>query len=177
MSKIAVFGKPGSGKSTLGQHLCGVLQLPFYPLDSLLYRPDGQRYERPEYERLHQQLLSSERWLIDGLGPLDSFYQRLQAADTLIYIELPYWQSYWLVTKRLLKSLWEKPEGWPEGSSVWRGSLESYRYLKLSPQFWNAEFEQQLEKYRPDKKVYVIRSLAQLKRFVDNYQQGDYCEK
>ena len=115
--------------------------------------------------------------MIDGLGPLDSFYQRLQAADTLIYIELPYWQSYWLVTKRLLKSLWEKPEGWPEGSSVWRGSLESYRYLKLSPRFWNAEFEQRLEKYRPDKKVYVIRSLAQLKRFVDNYQQGDYCEK
>jgi len=81
---------------------------------------------------------------------LSSFNQRLDAADTLVYIDLPYLVSYWLVTKRLLKGLFIKPEGWPEGSSVLKGSLESYKTLKLCPQFWNDDFRQKLERIRID---------------------------
>jgi len=87
MNKVAVFGKPGSGKSTLSRKLATATGI-------LLYS-------------------------------LDSFWQRLEQADTLMYIDLPYRVSYWLVTKRLIKGLIVKPEGWPEGSSVFKGSLQS----------------------------------------------------
>ena len=71
------------------------------------------------------------------MNSLDSFNSRLEEADTLIYIELPYSATYWLVTKRFLKGLVVKPEGWPDGSSILKGTLESYRVLKLCPKFWN----------------------------------------
>ncbi len=102
--------------------------------------------DRKTYDKKHESILSSDSWIIDGFGPIESFNKRLDVADTLIYIELPYVISYWLITKRLLKGLVVKPEGWPERSSVLNGTLESYRTLKLCPKFWNDSFMQRLEK-------------------------------
>ncbi len=91
---------------------------------------------------------------------------RLKAADTLIYIDLPYFVSYYLVTKRLLKGLIIKPEGWPDGSSILKGSLQSYKTLKLCPKFWNDGFLQKLKAASTDKSIYVISSISELDEFV-----------
>ena len=164
MKKVAVFGKPGSGKSTFSKKLASVTGIPLHSLDSIVYKKNGDLEDRQVYDKAHEDILSQGQWIIDGFGPLASFNQRLAAADTLIYIDLPYALSYWWVTKRLLKGLFVKPEGWPEGSSVLKGSLESYKTLKLCPQFWNDEFRQKLDQYSETKTIYVVRSLAELKR-------------
>lgn len=111
MQKIAVFGKPGSGKSTVSKVIASATGLPLHQLDSIVYKPNGDPVERNVFDEAHSNILSSDRWIIDGLGPLSSFNARLDAADTLIYIDLPYSVSYWFVTKRLLKGLFIKPEG------------------------------------------------------------------
>jgi len=167
MKKIAVFGKPGSGKSTLSKSLAAETGLPLYPLDSIVYKANGDLVEREIYDKDHGKILSSDRWIIDGFGPIGSFYKRLDNADTLIYIDLPYIVSYWLVTKRLIKGLLTKPEGWPDGSSVIKGSLESYKVLKLCPMFWNDDFSKKLENMSVDKSVYVIRTMTELNDFID----------
>lgn len=111
MQKIAVFGKPGSGKSTVSKAIASATGLPLHQLDSIVYKPNGGPVERNVFDEAHSNILSSDRWIIDGLGPISSFNARLDAADTLIYIDLPYSVSYWFVTKRLLKGLFIKPEG------------------------------------------------------------------
>ena len=169
MNKVAVFGKPGSGKSTLSKALAQKTGLPLYPLDNLVYQANGDLVPREKYDQTHADIVSSDAWIIDGFGPLGSFYQRLAAADTLIYVDLAYSTSYWLVTKRLLKGLFVKPEGWPEGSSVIKGSWQSYKTLKLCPAFWNQDFSFKLEEYAAEKPVYVIKTLAELKSFVDQF--------
>jgi hypothetical protein len=93
-------------------------------------------------------------------------------ADTLIYIELPYIVSYWLVTKRLLKGLVVKPEGWPDGSSILKGTLESYRTLKLCPKFWDDDFMKKLEEISTNKSLYVIRSISELNGFVEKHVES-----
>ncbi|MFC3151010.1 adenylate kinase [Litoribrevibacter euphylliae] len=167
MNKVAVFGKPGSGKSTLSKRLASATGIQLHALDSILFNQDGSQVDRETYDQAHESILESDRWIIDGLGPIGSFYQRLEAADTLIYIDLPYPTSYWLVTKRMLKGMLVKPEGWPDGSSVFKGSLESYKFLKLSPKFWNGDFMQRLEQASVGKSLHVIRSVSELSRFVD----------
>lgn len=162
MKKVAVFGKPGSGKSTMSKRLAAVTGIPLHPLDSIVYQKNGDLVDKQTYDKKHEDILSQDHWIIDGFGPIASFHQRLDAADSLIYIDLPYWVSYWLVTKRLLKGLFVKPEGWPEGSSVLKGSLASYKTLKLCPQFWNDDFRQKLEQRSENQSVYVIRSLSEL---------------
>lgn len=172
MKKVAVFGKPGSGKSTLSKRLASATGIQLHALDSLLYKQDGGLADRKAYDEAHESLLSSDRWIIDGFGPRASFYKRLETADTLIYIDLPYTVSYWLVTKRCLKGLVVKPEGWPEGSSVLKGTLQSYKSLKQSPAFWNDRFTSKLEGLSTDKTLFVIRSVSELNRFVEQSIQS-----
>ena len=167
MKKIAVFGKPGSGKSTLSKHLASATGIKLHALDSIVYKKNGDLVDRKTYDKKHETILSSDSWIIDGFGPIDSFNKRLDMADTLIYIELPYVISYWLVTKRFLKGLVVKPEGWPDGSSVLKGTLASYKVLKFCPKFWNDSFMQRLENISTNKSLYVIRSISELNGFVD----------
>lgn len=172
MKKIAVLGKPANGKSTLGKELASATGIALYPVDSILYRPNGEEVDRVEYDEMHERILASDAWIIEGFGPMnsmESFNRRLEAADTLIYIDLPYWVTYWLVTKRCIKGLFIKPEGWPEGSSVLKGTLQSYKVLRLCPAFWNDAFLNKLEALSVDKELYVIRSVSELNHFVQKH--------
>jgi len=166
MKKIAVFGKPGSGKSTLSKSLASATGIQLHPLDSIVYKKNGHLVDAETYDRQHENILSSNSWIMDGFGPIGSFNKRLDRADTLIYIDLPYVVSYWLVTKRLIKGLFVKPEGWPDGSSILKGSLQSYKVLRLCPKFWNDGFLQKLQELSANKSLYVIRSMSELNEFV-----------
>lgn len=166
MKKIAVFGKPGSGKSVLSKALASATGIRLYQLDGIVYKKTGEPVSREVFDEAQENILSSESWIIDGFGPISSFNERLEAADTLIYIDLPYLTSYWFVTKRLLKGVFVKPEGWPEGSSVLKGTLQSYKVLRLCPKFWNDDFAAKLAVMSKSKNVYVIRTVADLNGFI-----------
>ncbi|MFA0481663.1 adenylate kinase [Vibrio splendidus] len=166
MKKVAVFGKPGSGKSTISKALALATGIELHQLDSIVYKASGEFVEREVFDQAHDNIINSESWIIDGFGPLGSFNTRLEAADTLVYIDLPYPISYWFVTKRMLKGLFVKPEGWPDGSSVIKGTIQSYKTLKLCPKFWNDDFRLRLELRAKEKEVHIIRSVSELNNFV-----------
>ena len=71
--KIAVFGKPGSGKSTLSGKLANTTGLTLHAMDSILYTPEGEQVDRKVYDKAHREILSSSSWIIDGFGPIGSF--------------------------------------------------------------------------------------------------------
>ncbi|MGF1694478.1 adenylate kinase [Vibrio kyushuensis] len=169
MKKVAVFGKPGSGKSTVSKALALATDSPLHQLDSLVYKPNGEFVAREEFDIAHDNIMRSEHWVVDGLGPISAFYERLEAADVLVYIDLPYSVSYWFVTKRFLKGLFVKPEGWPDGSSVFKGTLNSYKTLKLCPKFWNEDFTSKLSENYNGKTVYIIQTVTELNNFVSAY--------
>lgn len=169
MKKIAVFGKPGGGKSTLSRKISEATGIRLCHLDLIEYQENGERVALDEYAAAHEQLINFESWIIEGLGTLDSFLARVDAADTLIYVDLPYWLHYWWATKRLLFSPVIKPRGWPDGSSVLKGTLASWHYLLLSPKFWTPEFFKGLQDISKGKSVFHIASVRELNDFVENY--------
>ena len=168
MRKIAIFGKPGSGKSFLGKKLSEVTNIPLFQLDSMLYNADGSKIDADEFHSIHEDLMTSAQWVIEGMGTIESFRKRIAAADTLIYLNLPYLTSYWLVTKRLLKAPFMHPEGWPKGCSVFKGTIQSYKTLKLCPEFWNDDFLNRLNAMSNEKQVIVLSSLSDIDKLLMN---------
>ena len=62
--------------------------IPLYQLDSILYEKNGEQIDLKTYHRKHEDMLSSDSWIIDGFDLIELFNKRLEAADTLIYIIL-----------------------------------------------------------------------------------------
>lgn len=165
MNRMVVFGKPGGGKSTLSKKLSAATGIKLCPLDLIEYKTNGERVSPEEYSKSHADLIGIDSWIIEGLGTLESFWLRVDAADTLIYVDLPYSIHYWWVSKRLLKSLFVKPEGWPEGSSVLKGTLMSWKYLRLSPRFWTPELFEKIQSRGKGKDIYRIRTIKEINDF------------
>ncbi|ASP39342.1 adenylate kinase [Bacterioplanes sanyensis] len=168
MKKVAIFGKPGSGKSSIAKKLASCTNIPLHLLDTLAYTKDGRLVAAETFKQSHDVILQSDSWIIDGLGPINCFHERIAAADTLIYIDLPYPTCYWFVFKRMIKGLWEAPLGWPAGSSVLKGSIQSFKTLRLCPKFWNEDFKKRIMNLSDSKSIHIISSTAELDRFLSD---------
>ena len=166
MKKVAVFGKPGGGKSTLSKNLSAATGIPLYQLDKIEYLDGGEKVSEDIYLQKYNEILKSEAWIIDGLGTIATFRQRLSEADTLIYIDLPLKIHYWWVTKRLFKSPFFKPEGWPDKSPMIRSTITSWINLQKSPKLWTPEFSKKLAGMSEYKSVYHISSVKELNGFI-----------
>lgn len=166
MKRVAVFGNAGGGKSTLARELAVITGLPLAVVDELQYRAGGVRVPHEEYLQAHAALIANDEWIIDGFGGIDLLWERLEAADTLIHVDLPLAVHAFWVTKRLIKGLFVTPKGWPEGSGVVSSSISSYRVLwpchtRLTPKYrvYVAEAAKQ-------KRVFHLRSSRQSMQFL-----------
>lgn len=166
MKKVAIFGKPGGGKSTLAKTLCEVTGLSLFQLDSIEYGEGGIRVSEEVYIQRHRDILNKDNWLIDGLGSLESFRERIAAADTLVFIDLPLLLHFWWVTKRLIKSPFIHPEGWPKGSPILRSTFTSWSNLYYSYKLWTPEFRQKIENFSSSKQVYILESPKDIRLFI-----------
>jgi hypothetical protein len=99
-----------------GKRLGELAGLPVFSLGAVQYRAGGGEVPRDEYLKVHADLLSRGRWVIDGFGGIASAWERFAAADTLIFIDLPLAIHFRWVTKRLIKAPFVDPVGWPKNS-------------------------------------------------------------
>jgi len=154
--KIAVFGKPGGGKSTLSQQIASVTHLPLHQLDLIQFVEGGAKVPDEVFLKHHSEILANPRWVIDGFGTPRSFEDLLRAADVLVYVERAAIVHYWWVTKRFILSPFIKPLGWPARSPIVRSTISSFRFLRLSYRFWTSDFRSRLLALQPGKRVYIV---------------------
>ncbi len=172
MQRVAIFGNAGGGKSTLARQLAALTQLPLHGLDTIKYKKGGGAIPHDEYLRIHAELLRSEQWIIDGFGCVASAWERFAAADTLVYVDLPLLTHYLWVTKRLVKGLVAPPEGWPENSPIWRGTLNSYRVLRLCHEKLTPRYRQLVAEMATHKRVHHLRTPAAIRLFIQEVRQA-----
>ncbi len=165
MKKVAVFGNTGGGKSTLSQRLSDITDLPLYVLDKIKYQPGGIEIPEQDYKLAHERILATDQWIIDGFGSLETIWLQLQAADSLIYIDLPLSVHFWWVTKRLLKGLIVPPAGWPEHSPLLKSSINSYHVLWQCHKHLTPRYRAYIEQAQQTKHVYHLRSRQQIVEF------------
>ena len=164
--KVAVFGNAGAGKSTLARKLAELTRLPLYPIDMIQYPGGNTKIPHEEYLRIHSELLGRDAWIIDGYGCRDSTWERLAAADTLVYIDLPVSRHFAWITKRLLSGMFRTPEGWPKGSPMIRSTISSYRVLWLCHRHLTPKYRDFVAKAQGHKRVHHLKSVRDIGSFL-----------
>ena len=151
--KIAVFGKPGGGKSTLAGQIATTASLPLQQLDLLQYEKGGAKVQDEAIPEAARRSPGSETVGHRRVRHSAGIQSDPACGNVLVYVERPTLTHYWWVTKRFLKSPFVQPLGWPEGSPMLKSTLNSYRFLRLSDRLWNAAFKAKLLALRPGKRV------------------------
>ena len=79
------------------------------------YRPGGAKVPHDEYLKAHAEVLGRARGIIDGHGCLATTWERLESADTLVYLTF---RAHARVVgdQAFFKGLFKTPEGWPKAA-------------------------------------------------------------
>lgn len=85
--KVAIFGWPATGKSTIGNYLRKKFNIELYSLDEIRwkYSKDGIKDDDKFLEE-YENILTKEKWIIEG-NALDWIDSRLENADILIFFD------------------------------------------------------------------------------------------
>ncbi len=170
MTRVAVIGNAGGGKSTLCHALSRARHLPLHPIDKIQWRPGWRLVPAEEFAANHDRLLTREAWIIEGFGPWDSVEKRFDAADTIIFIDHPLWLHYWWATKRQVVSIFRIPPGDPEGCPRLPVTLRLYRMMWRLHRDLRPKLIAAIEARRLQKRIFHIKSPKELAAF-----RAQYC--
>jgi adenylate kinase family enzyme len=114
----------GNGKTTLGHALADRLGVPFLELDALVHGPGWTELPDDELRRAVLPVIAADGWVVDGS------YQRklgtlvLDAADVVVWLDLPIRVWFPRLLARTVRRLLTRQE-------LWNGNRES-----LKDAFW-----------------------------------------
>ncbi len=114
MKKIVIFGNAGSGKSTFAVKLSKKLWIQAYHLDKELLREHRTRVDAPKELAIIQKIIDQPTRIVEGNYTV-SFEQRVLAADTIIYLDIPRVRCIRNVFVRLIKYKYfhiDRPDIW-----------------------------------------------------------------
>lgn len=129
-----IIGQAGSGKSTLARRLGEALDLPVFHIDRIHWKPGWVEREGKEKDLLCADVHAKDTWVFEG-GRSVTWPDRLNRADTLIWLDFPFSVRVWRAFKRRVKysgkTRPDLPSNCPEQLSA--------KFVKF---FWNTRHTQ-----------------------------------
>jgi adenylate kinase family enzyme len=110
----------GNGKTTLGRAVAARLAVRFVELDALVHGPDWTETPNAELKAILRPILEEDGWVIDGnyTGKIGTLVT--DAADTVVWLDLP--TRVWLT--RLARRTWRRVT---RHEKLWNGNTETWR--------------------------------------------------
>ena len=164
MQRVMIIGQPGSGKSVLAQELGRITYLPVYHIDHIHWMSGW--IERPGSEKdvMCAEVHAREKWIFEG-GRSVTWAERLDRADTLIWLDFPLsvraWRVVWRTLRYLGRTRPDLPEGCPE-----RFDLEFARWIWRTRETSRVGMERLFKGAPPDKDKHRLRSAGDVRRYL-----------
>lgn len=165
MKRIVLIGSGGSGKSTLARQLGEKLNLKVYHLDAIFWKPNWVGVPKEEQRKVQNELVKQEEWIIDGNygGTMEV---RLNAADTIIFLDLPRTICVLRVFKRMLKYRNQTRPDMGEGCEE-RFSLAFIKWVWGYRTKRRPGILQRLGQLSKDKNVIILKSAKEVRDFLE----------
>jgi len=166
--RVIVTGLAGSGKSTFSLALAAKTGLPVVHLDLHYWNPGWVAPSEAEWREKQSGLLAGEAWIADG-NYHETLDLRLGRADTVVFLDMP----WWLCTGRAFLRGFRMPGELPEGCDYsprqrlrdeWRLTVRIWRRRRSEPEREH-EIISQLGQHVT---LYVLRSRRAVKEFLDD---------
>ncbi|MGV3463851.1 MAG: DNA topology modulation protein [Heyndrickxia sp.] len=165
MKKIVLIGSGGSGKSTLARQLGEKLKIKIYHLDALFWKPNWVGVPRDEQIKVQNDLVKQEEWIMDGNynGTMDI---RLNAADTIIFLDIPRTICVFRAFKRVLQYRNKTRPDMGEGCEE-RFSYEFFKWIWDYPKKKRPKILERLEQLSKEKEVFILKSPRDVESFLE----------
>ena len=166
MHRVLVVGSGGAGKSTFAARLSQRTGIPLVHLDAQYWRPGWVEPTAEAWAATLDRLVQPERWIMDG-NYGGSLAQRIDACDTVIFLDMPRWLCLWRVLQRPARyrgrSRPDMTPGCPE-----RLSLSFLGWILSYPHRHRPQILQRLSHLRPDQRAVHLRSTNEAERFLSS---------
>ncbi len=169
MRRIAIIGPAATGKSTLARRLGSLLGLPVYHLDALYWHPGWTPTPEDEWQELLRRILRADRWIVDGNFSA-SIRDRLDAADTILFLDLPRWVSMTAVTRRRIEQVWRLPPGVAAGCRP-MFNLRLFRWIWTFPEDHRPYFLALLADQPASKRVLVLKRRREVRHLLKSIER------
>ena len=165
MKKIIVIGSGGAGKSTFSRQLGEKLGIPVVHLDKLFWHPNWTRTPEDEWVEIVQREIARDEWIMDGnFGSTREM--RMQACDTVIFLDMPRWLCIYRILKRTIFYHRGTRPDMAEGCHE-RFDLEFILWVWNYPNGGRKRVIGELERH-PEKNIVFLRST----RDIDSFLKG-----
>ena len=169
MRRVAVItSASGNGGTVVARKLAVRIDVPFYELDELFWRPGWTETPAEEFRALMEPIVATDAWVIDGSYQSKIGDLVLRNADLVVWLDLPMHVWFPRLVLRTIRRIVRREQ-------LWNGNRETVR---------NAFFSRDgliyftLKWYRPRRRVYPerlapfpsvrLRSRAEVERFLSS---------
>lgn len=173
MKKIAIIGSGGSGKSTLARRLGDITGLKVHHLDRLFWKSGWESITKEELKEKIYDIIAEESWIIDG-NYSSTMEMRLEAADTVIYLDFSSLICLWGITKR--RFMYAKKER-PDIAAGCNEKLD-WEFVRWVLTFRRRNRKNQLElmeKYKAGRDMIVLKNRRAVEDFVSSLNNTMRC--
>jgi adenylate kinase family enzyme len=167
MKKIMILGCCGAGKSTFARQLHHQTGLPLIYLDKEYWQSNWVEMDTEIWQEKMQELVEKTAWIMDGNygGTLDI---RLQAADTIIYLDRSRWLCLYRVLKRIFVYYGRSRPDMNEGCKE-RFDWEFIKYVYYFNDKKRPKILARISNFAPPKQIFIFNSQKEIQTFLNNF--------
>lgn len=166
MKKIIIVGSGGVGKSTFARRLSEKTGIEVIHLDQLYWKPNWVETPKDEWQQIVKEIIKGDGWILDGNfgGTME---MRIEACDTVIFLEMPRIVCVYRILKRVAKY---RNKTRPDMANDCNEKFD----IKFFGWIWNFEqttkprIEKLLNKFQNEKTIVRLKSKREVEKFFVN---------